>query len=264
MANIFNNYFLSVADLLNKDNKRDDKNTNLQNFINKPNNEMEWKYATTYELEKIIKPLKSKNSHGYEEISNKIIKLSAPFIISPLTYICNEILKTGVFPDRLKYAIVRPIFKKGVKHETSNYRPISLLTSFSKIIEKLIYNRLLLHLDKNNMLAKEQFGFRPHASTEQASYSMINGILTELNDNRMVGGMFCDLQKAFDCVNHETLMDKLEFYGIQGKFKTLIKSYLTERFQKVTLGNTIENSKSSKWKQIKNGVPQGSILGPFK
>ena len=87
MANSFNNYFLSVADLLNKDNKRDDKNTNLQNFINKPNNEMEWKYATTHELEKIIKPLKSKNSHGYEEISNKIIKLSTPFIISPLTYI---------------------------------------------------------------------------------------------------------------------------------------------------------------------------------
>jgi hypothetical protein len=224
---------------------------------------MEWKYATTYELEKIIKSLKSKNSYGYEEISNKIMKLSASFIISPLTYICNEILKTGIFPDRLKYAIVRPIYKKDDKHETSNYRPISLLTSFSKIIEKLIYNRLLLHLDKNNMLAKEQFGFRPHASTEQASYTMINGILTELNDNQMVGGMFCDLQKAFDYVNHEILMDKLEFYGIQGKFKTLIKSYLTERFQKVTLGNTIENSKSSKWKQIRNGVPQGSILGPL-
>ena len=163
MANIFNNYFLPVADLLNKVNKRDDKNTNplhyLQNFTNKPN-KMVWKYATMYELEK-IKSLKSKNSHGYEEIPNKIIKLSAPFIISPLTYICNEILKTGVFPDRFKYAIFRPIFKKGDKHETSNYRPISLLTSLSKIIEKLIYNRLLLHLDKNNMLAKEQFGFRP-------------------------------------------------------------------------------------------------------
>jgi len=92
---------------------------------------------------------------------------------------------------------------------------------------------------------------------------MINGILTELNDNQMVGGRFCDLQNAFDCVNHETLMDKLEFYGIQGKFKTLIKSYLTEGFQKVTLGNTIENSKSSKWKQIRKGVPQGSIFGPL-
>ena len=92
---------------------------------------------------------------------------------------------------------------------------------------------------------------------------MINGILTALNDNLIVGGMFCDLQKAFDCVNHETLMGKLEFYGIQGKFKTLIKSYLTERFQKVTLGNIIDNSKLSEWKQIKNGVLQGSILDPF-
>jgi len=128
---------------------------------------MEWKYATTYELEKIIKSLKSKNSHGYEEISNKIIKLSASFIISPLTYIGNEILKTGIFPDRLKYAIVRPIFKKGDKHKTSNYRPISLLTSFSKIIEKLIYNRLLLHLDKNNMLAKELWG-HPHVSASSS------------------------------------------------------------------------------------------------
>ena len=95
---------------------------------------------------------------------------------------------------------------------------------------------MFLHLDKNNILAKEQFGFRPHASTEQASYTMINGILSALYDNLIVGGMFCDLQKAFDCVNHKTVMGKLEFYGIQGKFKTLIKSYLTERFQKVTLG----------------------------
>jgi hypothetical protein len=100
MANIFNNYFLSVADLLNKDNKSNDKNTNLlhypQNFIKKPVNKMEWKYATTYELEKIIRSLKTKNSYGYEEISNKIIKLSVPFIISSLIYICNEILKTYI------------------------------------------------------------------------------------------------------------------------------------------------------------------------
>jgi len=151
---------------------------------------MKWKYVTTYELEKIIKSLNSKNSHGYNGISNKIIKASLPFIISPLTYICNEILKTGIFPDRLKHATVKPIFKKGNKYEVSNYRPISLLTSFSKIIQKLMFNRLRSHLDKNNILGKEQFGFRPRASTEQAAYIMINGILKALNDKLMVGGIF--------------------------------------------------------------------------
>ena len=91
--------------------------------------------CSTYEITEIIKSLRTKNTCGYDEISNRIIKLSAPFIISPPTYICNAVLSTGVFPDRLKYAIVKPIFKKGYKQEISNYRSISLLTSFSKIIE---------------------------------------------------------------------------------------------------------------------------------
>ena len=95
---------------------------------------MNWKYATTYEIDKILKSLCSKNSYGYDGISYKILKLCASFIISPLTYMCNAVLSTGVFLDRLKYALVKPIYKKGNKQEMSNYRPISLLTSFSKII----------------------------------------------------------------------------------------------------------------------------------
>jgi len=118
-----------------------------------------------------------------------------------------------------------------------------------------MFNRLLL--------AKEQFGFRPRVSTEQAAYMMINGILKALNDKLMVWGIFCDLQKASDCVNHDILMEKLELYGIQGKFSYLIKSYLTGRFQRLIIGNSGLEDKSSTWKQIKNGVPQGSILGPL-
>ena len=121
MANIFNNYFLSVADLLNKENKDYKNNIKplhyLQNYLSKTFNIMKWKYVTTYEMEKIIKSLNSKNSYGYDEISTKTIKLSSPFIISSLTRICNEILKTGIFPDRLKYALVKPIYKKGNKCE---------------------------------------------------------------------------------------------------------------------------------------------------
>jgi len=214
-------------------------------------------------LKKIMKSLRTKNTCGYDEISNCIIKLTAPFIISPLTYICNAVLSTGIFPDRLKYAVVKRIFKEGNKQEISNYRPISLLTSFSKIIEKLIYARLHAHNDMNNILVQEQYGFWTHSSTEQAVFTLINSILTAMNNNQMVGGIFCDLQQAFDCVNHKILLEKLEFYGVEGKFKTLIESYLTDRYQRVALNNITNNNNSSKWELLKCGVPQGSVLGPL-
>ena len=103
--------------------------------------------------------------------------MSASYIISPLTYICNTTLNTGIFPDRLKYVVVKPLHKKGNKHELSNYRPTSLLTAFSKIFEKVIYNRLHKHLELNNILSNGQFGFRPDHSTEQAAFTLINCIL---------------------------------------------------------------------------------------
>jgi len=160
--------------------------TYLTNNYRRTFPKISWQYASAYEIEKIIKSLRTKNTSGYDEISNHIIKLTAPFIISPLTHICNAILSTGVFPDRLKYAVIKPIFKKGNKQDVSNYRPISLLTSFSKIIEKLIYTRLHAHIDMNNILAQEQYGFRTLSSTEQAAFTLINSILTAMNNNQMV------------------------------------------------------------------------------
>jgi len=269
IANIFNNYFIPTADTVNSDNNKH-INTSMNNPINyltnnfrRPFPKISWQYAFTHEIEKIIKSLRTKNTCGYDEISNHIIKLTAPFTIAPSTYICTAVLSTGVFPDRLKYAVVKPIFKKGNKQEISNYRPISLLTSFSKIIEKLIYARLHAHTDMNNILVQEQYGFQTHSSTEQAAFTSINSILTATNSNQMVGGTFCDLQKAFDCVNHKILLEKLELCGVEGKFKTLIESYLTVRYQRVTLNNITNNNNSSKWKLLKCSMPQGSILGPL-
>jgi hypothetical protein len=235
----------------------------LYNLYSKPFTNLKWQYASTYEIEKIIKAIKSKNSCGYDEMSSCILKVSTLFIISPLTHTCNADLSLGIFRDRLKYAIVKPIFKKGSKQDISNYSPISLLTMFSKIFEKLIYNRLYSHFENNSILVHEQFGFRIQHSTEQAVFSLINSILTALNNSQIVCGIFCDLQKAFDYVNHKILLDKLQFYGINGKFKTLIESYLTNRYQKVTLNKTDFNNNFSNWVKLNCGVPQGSILGPL-
>jgi hypothetical protein len=115
---------------------------------------------------------------------------------------------------------------------------------------------------QNQIFAKEQYGFRNKLSTEEASYTLTNEILTAFNNKQIVRGIFCDLRKAFDVVNHEVLLNKLEQYGIVKRFKTLIKSYLTERYQRVIIQNNSKSSYSD-WKMIKHGVPQGSILGPL-
>jgi hypothetical protein len=119
--------------------------------------------------------------------------------LSPLTYICDKILQTGIFRDRLKFSEVKPLFKKGDRAEYSNYRPSSLLPTFSKITEKNIYKRQYSHLNKNNILVVEQFGFREKSATEVAMHNLLNNILPSLDKKNYFGGSFCDLQKAFNC-----------------------------------------------------------------
>jgi len=116
---------------------------------------------------------------------------------------------TGIFPSRLKFAEIKPLHKKGDLANISNYRPISLLTSFSKVFKKIIFTRLLCHLDYYHILADEQFGFRTNSSMDFASYKHINDTLTSLNNKLLAEGIFCDLQKAFDCVDHELLLSKM-------------------------------------------------------
>jgi hypothetical protein len=209
-------------------------------------------------VKRIIKSLKRKNSSGYENIPVRILRMSVSFILSPLTYICNITLSTGKFPDRLKHAIVRQLYKKGSKVIISNYRPISILTSFSKIFEKLIFIRLCDHISTNTLITKEQHGFRSTTSTQTPSYALLNEILKGMDNSCIVGGIFYDLEKAFDCVNHKILLKELEIYEITGKFHTLIASYLSVRYQKLVLEDI-----SSDWELNKYGVPQGSILGPL-
>jgi len=130
----------------------------MQSFKN-PFSNINLKSISTKEIENIIKSLKPKNASGYDGISTKLIKICSPFISSTLAHICNKSLSSGIFPDHLKYAIVKLLFKKGDKSKISNYRPLSILSSFSKVLEKVIYNQLQEHLSKYGILAEEQFGF---------------------------------------------------------------------------------------------------------
>ena len=134
-------------------------------------------------------------------------------------------------------------------------------------MEKVIYTRLYQHINQNNILATEQYGFRNNSSTERASFKLINEILlAALNDKLTVGGIFCGLEKAFDSVNHDILLSKREFYGFKGKTNAWLRSYLSDRYQRVLINNSASdmgNTTFSEWGKIKHGVPQGSILGPL-
>jgi len=156
IANAFNTYFSSVAENLTSKNhfgmnstNNNDPLTYLRQHFNQTFSSIRLNNTTTHKADKIIHSLKCKDSYGYDEVSTRILKNSTPYILSPLTRTFNKILSTGIFPDRLKFSEVKPLFKKGDKTEFSNYRPISLLTSFSKIIEKIIYKRLYRYLTES-------------------------------------------------------------------------------------------------------------------
>jgi len=155
----FNNYFLTISENITK---------NISsNGPPRPFANISFKNTSAKEIENIIKSLKSRESHGYNEITTRMLKISDPFISFPLTYIFNKVMITEIFPSRLKYALIKPIFKNGDKKKIANYKPISLLPSFSRIIEKIIYNRLMNHMTTNNILTLEQYCFRPSSSMEQ-------------------------------------------------------------------------------------------------
>jgi hypothetical protein len=238
----------------------------IQNQI--PNNQEQFSFSHfkptfSNEINKITKSIKSKDSLGYDEISSRILKISAPCILSPLIHIFNKILGLGIFPDRMKFSIVKSLYKKGSTKEMGNYRRISLLTAFSKILEKLIYNRLYSYFVKTGLVSEDQLGFRKNISTHSATIVLLNLILTAFDNNKYVGGLFCDIHKAFDSVHHELLFVKLEYYGIKGIVNKLIRSYLKNRYQKVVITNNMNIKASSTWELVRYGVPQGSVLGPL-
>ena len=257
VSNEFNNYFSTVgSNIVSSINHSDGADFSryltgnyLHSFYFNP--------TTSLEVRKHIFSLKSKPC-SIDQIPVSILK-SLSNIISPiLAKIVNDSMTNGHFPSSLKMAHIVPIHKSGSRNTVGNYRPISILSTYSKIFEKVVYSQLIKYLELKNILYSKQYGFRSNKSTTQAILNLLTKIYTTLDNGDLYFSLFLDFQKAFDCVSHEILLAKLYHYGIRGIPHQWFTSYLTDRKQCVAV-----NGGLSEPRDVLCGVPQGSNLGPL-
>lgn len=266
VANHFNTFFTNIAEsTLNENNQQNDTTPSFPSRQTQVNNHLFLRPTTATEILKAIDSLKPKTSAGIDDISAKLAKVCKEEIATPLTIITNKSLQQGIFPSKLKTAKVYPKYKNGPTTEVGSYRPISLLPTFSKIIEKIVLNRLLTHLEQNNLLTKHQHGFLKGKSTTTALTQLIENVIDKLEEGSAVTSLYLDFSKAFDCLNHDCLLSKLQALGVTGTALSWFESYLKNRQQLVEVKcishSTLQIAKSA-LTPIKRGVPQGSVLGP--
>ena len=211
-----------------------------------------------YEIIQLINSSDINKATSPNGISAKILKISKEVIAPYLSGNCNQLLgvQVGKYPKVLKIAKIIPVFKSGQKTSASNYRPISILSQSNKIVQKILHKRVTDFIDKYQILNNNQFGFRKQLSTNLALLKLHEELLENEENNLTTCLVFLDIRKAFDTVNYEILINKLEPYDIRGVAKNLLNSYLTEKMQYVQT----EGVKSDKL-LVSHGVPQGSVLG---
>ena len=258
IANKFNIYFSTIGH--NLDQQIPDDHPDFKSYLDS-NSYPALVFSPTdeKEIKEVIECLRSSTkSSGHDEIPTFLVKAVSNIISAPLSKIINISFKDGIFPSELKIAKVIPIYKADDATSLNNYRPVSVLPTFSKIFERVVYSRIIDHLTKNNILFQNQFGFRLKHSTSHAVLYLIDQIANAIDNKKITIGVFLDLSKAFDTVNHHILLHKLEHYGITSTTLNWFRSYLEHRKQYVNF-----KSANSEATSVSYGVPQGSILGPL-
>ena len=252
----FNNYFANISPTLTS--KIPNNNISHRRFLPENLNFSLFLEPTDEtEIKNIINKL-NEGAPGRDGVSSKNIKLIKDSISYPLANMVHLSFEQGVFPDELKIAVITPLYKAKDPMFFNNYRPISLLSLFSKIHERLMYNRILNFINRHKLFNKFQFGFRNNHPTFMALIILIENLVNALDNGKCAVGTFLDFQKAFDTVDHSILLDELHCYGIRGIANQWFFSYLSNRQQ-----SFVYNGYESELKVINCGVPQGSILGPL-
>ena len=257
ISNKLNEYFVNVGPTTEESIPKTQNISPLKFMKERRMKEFLIAHVSQEEVLDIIKSLENKTT-GPVSIPIKLLKLIPDLILIPLCNIINVSFNTGVFPSLLKIVKVIPIHKGKATQDMNNYRPISLLSIFDKIIEKLMHKRLYNFMEENYILYHKQFGFRKGNSTINALIQITKRIKESIDKGKFGCGIFIDLRKAFDTVNHNILLMKLEHYGIRDSALLWFESYLNKRKQFVSI-----NGVHSELSEVSCGVPQGSVLGPL-
>lgn len=256
IVNEFNNHFAMAGHVMSETNVSTPKSHfNSQHTMFYNFHCIEDEFTDYTEVIRTIRQMKSGKAPGYDTISINFIKKHEGPMAVGISYLFNICMTEGVFPELLKTAKIIPVFKKGDKLEVNNYRPVSLLPCIGKILEKLLYTRVMKFLSKQEILSDNQYGFRPGSSTEIAATNMVNLFQDALDEGKVSAAIFIDLSKAFDAIDHNIMFEKLSLYGIRGQTLLIIKNYFHNRNQ-----YTYIDGHESERKKLDIGVIQGGVL----
>ena len=261
IADEFNRFFTEIGPKLAE--KIPQSTKPFSDFLgSKHENEFKFSELSEERLFNFIKKMKPKTSFGEDLVSNKVLQFVAPNILQPLKHLINLSLRTGHFPQKFKIAKIVPIHKDSDQREFTNYRPISLLSTLSRLLESIVSFQLTAFADAFNIFYQHQYGFRAKHSVIHPLLHFSENILKALNEDQINISIFVDLKKAFDTVDYEILLAKLEHYGVRNIELLWFRNYLTKRSQYMNL-NLKGESFNSCLLECKCGVPQGSCLGPL-
>ena len=216
------------------------------------------------ELHSLINALPNKLTSGFDNINNMLLKQLSSSVLKPMTICVNKSLSEGLFQQSMKLADVYPLFKSKEKSDTNNYRPISLLLTLSKLLEIVVHEKVYQFLSDTNKIYSSQCGFRSGHNCENAIGELLGAILKGYQSNKYTVGLFLDLSKAFDTLQHSLLLEKLHYYRIRGIALDWFHSYLNDRKMRVKCCVTNSGqTEYSEYQTITYGTPQGLCLGPL-